>query len=83
MWRRQAGREETVPLRPGICVSIPAGTHFQFRSTSGGPLAAVAVTMPPWPGGQEAYGVPGPWPADPSGPPARTEALINPHGKGD
>jgi len=21
---------------------VPAGTHFQFRSTSGGPLAAVA-----------------------------------------
>jgi mannose-6-phosphate isomerase-like protein (cupin superfamily) len=69
MWRRQAGREETVPLRPGTCISIPAGTHFQFRSTSGGPLAAVGVTMPPWPGGHEAYGVPGPWPADPSGPP--------------
>lgn len=23
MWRRQAEREETVPLRPGTCVSIP------------------------------------------------------------
>jgi len=70
MWRRQAGREETVALRPGTCVSIPAGTHFQFRSTSGGPLAAVGVTMPPWPGEHEAYEVRGPWPADPSGPPA-------------
>ena len=70
MWRRQAGREETVPLRPGTCISIPAGTHFQFRSTSGGPLAAVGVTMPPWPGEHEAYEVDGPWPADPSGPPA-------------
>lgn len=74
MWRRQAGRagqtgrEETVSLRPGTCVSIPAGTHFQFRSTSGGPLAAVGVTMPPWPGPEEAYQVPGAWPADPSGP---------------
>jgi mannose-6-phosphate isomerase-like protein (cupin superfamily) len=67
MWRRQAGREETVPLRPGTCISIPAGTHFQFRSASNGPLAAVGVTMPPWPGEREAYGVPGPWPADPSG----------------
>ena len=33
---RQAEREETVPLEPGTCVSIPAGTHFQFRSTSAG-----------------------------------------------
>jgi mannose-6-phosphate isomerase-like protein (cupin superfamily) len=67
MWRRQAEREETVPLEPGTCVSIPAGTDFQFRSTSAGPLAAVGVTMPPWPGQDEAYEVPGAWPADPFG----------------
>jgi mannose-6-phosphate isomerase-like protein (cupin superfamily) len=65
MWRRQAQRQETVPLRPGTCVSIPAGTHFQFRADSSGPLTAVAVTMPPWPGPDEAYEVPGVWPAGP------------------
>ncbi len=70
MWRRQAEREETVPLEPDTCVSIPAGTHFQFRSTSAEPLAAVGVTMPPWPGPDEAYEVPGAWPADPFGTPA-------------
>lgn len=70
MWRRQAQREETVLLQPGTCVSIPAGTHFQFRSTSAGPLAAVGVTMPPWPGQDEAYEVPGAWPTDPFGTPA-------------
>ena len=59
MWRRQADRQETVPLRPGTCVSIPAGTHFQFRSATDGPLTAVGVTMPPWPGDDEAYEVPG------------------------
>ena len=32
MWRRQGERQETVPLRPGTCLSIPAGTHFQFRA---------------------------------------------------
>ncbi len=67
MWRRQGEREETVALRPGTCVSIPASTHFQFRAAGEGPLAAVAVTMPPWPGEDEAYAVPGAWPADPSG----------------
>ena len=66
MWRRQAGREETADLRAGTCVSIPAGTHFQFRADSGGPLAAVGVTMPPWPGEDEAYEVPGAWPAGPA-----------------
>jgi mannose-6-phosphate isomerase-like protein (cupin superfamily) len=65
MWRRQAGRQESVPLRSGICLSIPAGTHFQFRADSSGPLAAIGVTMPPWPGPDEAYEVPGAWPADP------------------
>ena len=64
MWRRQAERQETVPLRPGTCLSIPAGTHFQFRAAGDGPLAAVGVTMPPWPGDDEAYHVPGTWPAD-------------------
>jgi mannose-6-phosphate isomerase-like protein (cupin superfamily) len=64
MWRGQAGRQETVALRPGTCVSIPVGTHFQFRSADDGPLTAVGVTMPPWPGTDEAYDVPGAWPSD-------------------
>jgi mannose-6-phosphate isomerase-like protein (cupin superfamily) len=63
MWRSEPGREETTPLEPGSCLSIPAGTHFQFRSLGDGPLAAVAVTMPPWPGEDEAREVPGAWPA--------------------
>jgi len=70
MWRSQDGRQQTVPLDPGTCLSIPAGTHFQFRSTGGGPLAVVAVTMPPWPGEDEAREVPGAWSADGSGRPA-------------
>jgi mannose-6-phosphate isomerase-like protein (cupin superfamily) len=66
MWRRQADQEQTVPLEPGTCLSIPAGTHFQFRAAETAPLTAVAVTMPPWPGDDEAYEVPGPWPAQPA-----------------
>ncbi len=66
MWRRQGDRQETVPLAPGTCLSIPAGTHFQFRSAGPGePLAAVAVTMPRWPGDDEAHQVSGAWPAGP------------------
>ena len=69
MWRSQGGHtggeggEEIVPLEPGTCLSIPVGTRFQFRSLGGGPLAAVAVTMPPWPGEDEAREVSGAWPA--------------------
>ena len=63
MWRRQGDRQQTVPLRPGTCLSIPAGTHFQFRADGDGPLTAVGVTMPPWPGDGEACEVPGESPA--------------------
>ena len=62
MWRRQGEREEIVSLEPGTCLSIPVGTHFQFRSSNAGPLAALGVTMPPWPGEDEAYEVTGAWP---------------------
>jgi mannose-6-phosphate isomerase-like protein (cupin superfamily) len=61
IWRRQADREEVTPLGAGSCISIPLGTAFQFRSTGSTPLAAVAVTMPPWTGDDEAYAVDGPW----------------------
>jgi mannose-6-phosphate isomerase-like protein (cupin superfamily) len=61
MWRRQGGREETVALEPGVCITLPVGTHFQFRASASESVAAVAVTMPPWPGEAEAVLVSGPW----------------------
>lgn len=61
MWRKQGRREEIVPVETGVCVTIPLGTHFQFRASGEGPLRAVAVTMPPWPGEGEATVVPGAW----------------------
>jgi len=61
MWRKQGGQEEIVPLEPGVCVSIPVGTHFQFRSFGYEPLSTIGVTMPPWPGPGEAYEVEGKW----------------------
>ena len=61
MWRKQGEREEVVAVDAGVCISIPVGTRFQFRSLGPEPLAAVAVTMPPWPGEDEAYQVEGKW----------------------
>ena len=63
MWRKQGQREEVVALEPGVCLTIPVGTHFQFRATSSESVAAVGVTMPPWPGEEEAVAVPGLWQA--------------------
>jgi len=61
MWRKQDERSEIVRLEAGVCLSIPAGTHFQFRATGGESLAVLGITMPAWPGPNEAYAVEGEW----------------------
>jgi mannose-6-phosphate isomerase-like protein (cupin superfamily) len=63
MWRKLGGHEAVVPVDPGVCLTIPLGTHFQLRAFGNEPLAAIGVTMPPWPGEGEASEVPGPWTA--------------------
>jgi mannose-6-phosphate isomerase-like protein (cupin superfamily) len=42
-------------------VDIPPGTHFQFRCDGPETLAILGLTMPPWPGEDEAYVVAGVW----------------------
>jgi mannose-6-phosphate isomerase-like protein (cupin superfamily) len=61
MWRKRGEQEELVPVEAGTCVTIPLGTHFQFRSFGHQALAAIGVTMPPWPGEDEAILVQGKW----------------------
>ena len=63
VWRKLGTEVSVVAVAPGDSLTIPLGTHFQFRATSAAPLAFVAVTMPPWPGGDEAFRVEGPWSA--------------------
>jgi mannose-6-phosphate isomerase-like protein (cupin superfamily) len=63
MWRSQDGREEVVALRMGVSLSIPQGTSFQFRALGAVPFAAIGVTMPSWPGQEEAELIQGPWKA--------------------
>jgi mannose-6-phosphate isomerase-like protein (cupin superfamily) len=60
-WRRQGAHEDTVTLEPGLCLTLPLGTHFQFRAAATEAVAAIGVTMPPWPGDNEAVQVTGPW----------------------
>ncbi len=61
LWRRAGPQESVETLAPGVAVTIPLGTAFQFRAEGREPLAFVAVTMPPWPGMDEAFAVEGPW----------------------
>ena len=62
VWRKLGEREEVVEVSPGASLSIPLGAHFQFRNTGDTPLRFVLTTIPPWPGTEEAYRVPGYWP---------------------
>jgi mannose-6-phosphate isomerase-like protein (cupin superfamily) len=61
IWRRQDGLERIEALNPGASLTIPLGTAFQFRAEAGAPLSFVAITMPPWPGMDEAPPAQGPW----------------------
>jgi mannose-6-phosphate isomerase-like protein (cupin superfamily) len=69
LWRKSGTHEQVDSLEPGTSVTIPLGTAFQFRAEADGPFAFVAITMPPWPGMDEAVAVPGPW--TPTVPPGR------------
>jgi mannose-6-phosphate isomerase-like protein (cupin superfamily) len=64
VWRKQDGheREEVVDVAPGTALTIPLGTHFQFRTVGQEALRFVMCTMPPWPGAHEAVRVTDYWP---------------------
>jgi mannose-6-phosphate isomerase-like protein (cupin superfamily) len=61
MWRKLNDEESVVTVDAGVCLTLPVGTHFQFRAFAPETLAALGVTIPPWPGDGEAYVVPGKW----------------------
>ena len=62
MWLASPETEgEVVDVAPGDCLTIPVGTRFQFRAYGSTPLAALGVTIPPWPGEDEAVAVEGRW----------------------
>lgn len=61
MWRQLGADEAVLDLRPGVSLTIPIGTRFQFRNVGTTPLEAVGIMMPPWPGDQEAAIVDGRW----------------------
>ena len=60
MWRKLDAEEEILDLRAGLCLALPAGSRFQFRSLGDEPLSALGLTMPRWPAPDEALDVEGP-----------------------
>ena len=61
IWRHDGTRGEIVETAAGLSIAIPPRTRFQFRCDGSEALEAVAVTMPPWPGGDEAEPMEGIW----------------------
>ena len=61
IWRKLGQSEEVTELGPGLSLSIPTGTDFQFRCDGSEPLIVIGATMPPWPGEAEAFRVEGTW----------------------
>ena len=61
VWRKDGEYASVVDISPGMCLTIPTHTHFQFRNTGNVPLCIIIMTMPPWPGPQEWVEVAGYW----------------------
>jgi mannose-6-phosphate isomerase-like protein (cupin superfamily) len=61
IWRDDGSESAVTLLVPGTAIDIPAGTAFQYRSTSDVELKFICISMPPWPGDSEASFVDGVW----------------------
>jgi mannose-6-phosphate isomerase-like protein (cupin superfamily) len=61
MWRKNGDHEESVRVEPGVFITIPKQTIFQFRAFGEEPLTAIGVTMPPWSGVDSVESVEGCW----------------------
>ncbi len=63
VWRSLDRRQEVTDVEVGMCLTIPSGTAFQFRTIGLEPFRFLIVQAPPWPEDEEAafeY-VNGPW----------------------
>jgi mannose-6-phosphate isomerase-like protein (cupin superfamily) len=61
IWRRDEAGEEVTVLEAGVSIDIPVGTAFQYRCDGPDPLRFICISMPRWPGDDEATVIEGPW----------------------
>lgn len=58
IWRHDGQHEKITSLTPGTSIDIEPGTAFQYRNVSpDADFKFICVTMPPWPGSDEATSV--------------------------
>jgi mannose-6-phosphate isomerase-like protein (cupin superfamily) len=61
IWQSNANGAEIKPFAAADSFTIPLGNNFQFRNIGNEPLIILIVTMPKWPGPDEAVVVKGNW----------------------
>ncbi|MFK5980320.1 MAG: cupin domain-containing protein [Rhizobiaceae bacterium] len=61
IWRRDCTSEKVTELLAGTSIDIPVGTAFQYRNVAEYELKFICISMPPWPGDDEASPVEGKW----------------------
>jgi mannose-6-phosphate isomerase-like protein (cupin superfamily) len=61
VWRKYEKMEEITDVRMGTSINIPVGTCFQFRNIGSDALQFICITMPNWPGPEEAELMHGNW----------------------
>jgi mannose-6-phosphate isomerase-like protein (cupin superfamily) len=61
VWRQLGEADAVVDVGPGASLTIRLGVTFQFRTVGEEPLQFIIVTVPPWPGADEAVPAQGLW----------------------
>lgn len=61
IWRKNGVEERVTALVGGVSIDIPVGTAFQYRCLGAEPLRFICISMPPWPGDDEASHLDGIW----------------------
>jgi mannose-6-phosphate isomerase-like protein (cupin superfamily) len=62
LWRKRDGEKEIITdIESELSVTIPVGTHFQFKNIGDTDLVVLIVTSTIWPGEEEAESVPNYW----------------------
>ncbi|PCI04027.1 MAG: cupin [Hyphomicrobiales bacterium] len=63
IWRSDGASEKVTQLLAGTSIDIPVGTAFQYRNVGESDLKFICISMPPWPGDDEASPAEGKWKA--------------------
>ena len=61
IWRDDGMQHAITELIPGTAIDIPVGTAFQYRNVSDQDLKFICISMPRWPGDNEATYIDGIW----------------------